>query len=567
MKNLKVAKILNEIADLLELKDVEFKPRAYRKAAISVKSLSKDIEEVKEEGKLKELPGVGENIAKKIEELIDTGSLKYYEDLKKEFPIDFESLLAVEGLGPKTIKILYKKLSIKNLDDLERAAKKHKIRELGGLGKKTEEKILANIKFARKKKERNLLGYIIPISENLRNELNKSKFVDKVEITGSIRRKKETIRDIDILVITKKPEKIMDFFTSYDGVIRVVAKGKSKSTVKLKEGIQSDLRVIERKSFGAALMYFTGSKEFNVEMRRVAIKKGLKLNEYGLFKDGKQKVGKTEEEIFQRLGMTYIEPELRENRGEIEAALEGKIPKLIGYNELKGDLQMHSKWSDGSHTIEEMAKAAKGLGHEYIAITDHTGTLRIAKGMDEITIRKQMKEIEEVDERINGLTVLKGVEVNIDSEGKLDIKDKVLKNLDVVVASIHSGFRQGKEKITKRIISAMDNENVDIIAHPTGRKIQERAGYDLDFEKVFEKSIETNTFLEINSYPNRLDLNDINVKRALEFGCKLVINTDSHSIEHLRYLNLGIATARRGWAKKDNIINTLPIKKLLKLFS
>jgi len=567
MKNLKVAKILNEIADLLELKDVEFKPRAYRKAAISVKSLSKDIEEVKEEGKLKELPGIGENIAKKIEELINTGSLKYYEDLKKEFPIDFESLLAVEGLGPKTIKILYKKLSIKNLDDLERAAKKHKIRELGGLGKKTEEKILANIKFARKKKERNLLGYIIPISENLRNELKKSKFVDKVEITGSIRRKKETIRDIDLLVITKKPEKIMDFFTNYDGVIRVVTKGKSKSTVKLKEDIQSDLRVIERKSFGAALMYFTGSKEFNVEMRSVAIKKGLKLNEYGLFKDGKQKVGKTEEEIFQRLGMTYIEPELRENGGEIEAALEGKIPKLIGYNELKGDLQMHSKWSDGSHTIEEMAKAAKGLGHDYIAITDHTDTLRIAKGMDEKTIRKQMKEIEEVDERIEGLTVLKGVEVNIDSEGKLDIKDKVLKNLDVVVASIHSGFRQGKEKLTKRIISAMDNENVDIIAHPTGRKIQERAGYDLDFEKVFEKSIETNTFLEINSYPNRLDLNDINVKRALEFGCKLVINTDSHSIEHLRYLNLGIATARRGWATKDNIINALPIKKLLKLLS
>ncbi len=567
MKNPKVAKILNEIADLLEMKGVKYKPVAYKKAARTVQFLSRDIEEVKEEGKLTELPGIGKNIAKKIEEIIDTGSLKYYEDLKREFPIDFESLLAVEGLGPKSIKLLHEELGIKNLDDLERMAKKHRIRKLKGMGDKTEQRILESIEFARKKTGRNLLGHILPIAENLKNELENLEAVDNVEIAGSIRRRKETIGDIDILVTTKKPKEVMDFFTSLDDVDEVIAKGRSKSTVRLKEGIQSDLRVIKRKSFGSALMYFTGSKETNIEIRKIAIKKGFKLNEYGLFKGKKQIAGKTEQEIFQKLGMMYIEPELRENRGEVEAAMEGKIPKLIKYGELRGDLQMHTKWSDGSHTIEEMADAAKSLGHKYIAITDHTGTLRIAGGLDEEDIQAQMKEIGKLNEKIEGITILKGAEVNIKSNGELDIKDNVLRDLDIVVASIHSGFRQERKKLTNRIISAMENENVDIIAHPTGRKIQERRAYDLDLERIFEVSRETNTFLEINSYPNRLDLSDINVRRALESGCKLAINTDAHNTEHLKYIELGIATARRGWAKKGDIINTLSLKKLQRLLA
>ena len=566
MKNMKVATILYEVADLLEMKEEKFKPRAYRKAAGTVESLSKPIEELNQE-ELTKLPGVGKSIAEKIEEIIETDSLEYYENLKKEFAIDFESLHFVEGLGPKKIKRFYDELGVVDLDDLERAAKQHKIREMEGMGEKTEQNILENIEFARKKTGRKLLGYILPIAEQLKEKLKSFKPVLKVEIAGSIRRMKETIGDIDILVVTKENEKVMDFFTGLENVDKVILKGPSKSTVRLSDDIESDLRVINEESFGSALLYFTGSKETNIELRKVAINQGLKLNEYGLFKDNEQIAGKAEQEIFQKLGMNYIEPELRENRGEVKAALEGNIPKLIGYKDLKGDLQMHTTWSDGSYTIDEMAEKARELEHEYIAITDHVGTLRIARGMNENKIRHQMKEIENINGEINGITILKGAEVNIMSDGKLDMSNDILKDLDVVVASIHSGFRQTEEKITDRMMAAMYNDNVNIIAHPTGRKIHERKAYELDMDKIFETSKDTATFLEINSYPNRLDLNDINVKRAVESGCKLSIDTDSHSKANLKHIKLGIATARRGWAKKEDIINTLPLKKLKKLLS
>ncbi len=565
MDKMKVAQILEEIADMLEMKGVDFKPRAYRNAANQIRSMSRDIKDVIEKDELEDIPGIGKGIAKKVRELVETGSLEYYEELKKEFPIDFKSLLSVEGIGPKTIKLFYEELNVKNLDDLEEVAKKGKIKDLEGMGEKTEKKILNNIAFARKSKGRLLLGYTLPLAEDLKQKIKNFKYVDKIKVAGSLRRMKETIGDIDILVVTQKPEKVMDFFTSLDRVQEVIAKGKSKSTVRLEEGIEADLRTINAKSFGAALLYFTGSKQTNIEMRKIAIDKGYKLNEYGLFKGEKQKAGKTEKEVFDKLDLDFIEPELRENRGEVEAAQKGNLPDLVGYDDIKGDLQMHSKWSDGTYSIEDMAKAAKKLGHEYIAMTDHTGTLRVAGGMDADEIREQMKEIDKINDKIDGITVLNGVEVNIQSDGTLDIKDEVLQDLDIVVASIHSGFRQSKEKLTNRIISAMENENVNIIAHPTGRKIKERKAYELDLEKIFETSKETNTFLEINSYPVRLDLNDINVKHVIEAGCKLAINTDSHSTEHLKYIKLGIATARRGWAKKEDIINTLPLSKLKKI--
>ncbi|MBM4240354.1 MAG: DNA polymerase/3'-5' exonuclease PolX [Euryarchaeota archaeon] len=567
MKNQKVAKILNEIANFLEIKGDKYRPRAYRYAARTVESLSRDIKDIKKQDKLEELPGIGKNIAQKIEEIIDTGSLRYLEDMKKELSIELKSLLAVEGIGPKTIKLLYDELGVKNLDDLERMAKRHRIRRLKGMGEKTEKRILESIEFARKNSGRNLLGYTLPIAENLKNELMLLKVVDRVEIAGSIRRRKETVGDIDILVTTNKAQEVMNFFTSMENVENVISKGKTKSSVILKDNIESDLRVVDNKLFEATLLYFTGSKETNIEMRKIAIKKGLKLNDYGLFKGGKRLNLNTEKEIFQRLGMEFIEPELRENRGEIEAAMEGKLPELIGYDDLRGDLQMHSQWSDGYYSIEEMAIAARDWGHDYIAITDHTGLLQIAGGMSEEEIMAQTKEIEQLNDKIDGIKILKGIEANIKSNGELDVEDGILKDLDVVMASIHSGFRQDKEKLTNRIISAMENENVNIIAHPTGRKIQERRAYDLDLQKIFEVSRETNTFLEINSYPNRLDLSDINVKRAIETGCKLVINTDSHKKEHLKYIKLGIATARRGWAKKGDIINTLPLRRLNKLFN
>ena len=566
MKNMEVATILYEVADLLEMKEEKFKPRAYRKAAGIVESLSKPVENLNKE-ELTKLSGIGKSIAEKILEIIETGSLEYYENLKKEFAIDFESLHFVEGIGPKKIKRFYDELGVIDLDDLERAAKQHKIRKLEGMGEKTEQKILENIEFARKRTGRQLLGYILPISDQLKEKLKNFKPVIKVEIAGSIRRRKETIGDIDILVVTNENKEVMTFFTGLENVDKVILKGPSKSTVRLNENIGSDLRVIKEESFGSALLYFTGSKETNIEMRKIAIKKGFKLNEYGLFKGDKQIAGKTEQEIFGKLGMSYIEPELRENRGEVQAALEGNIPKLVGYNDLEGDLHMHTKWSDGSYTIKEMAEKSRELGHEYISITDHVGTLHIARGMDENKIKDQMKEIQSINNEMDEITILKGAEVNILSNGKLDMKNDVLKDLDVVVASIHSGFRQTEEKLTERMISAMQNDNVNIIAHPTGRKIHERKAYELDMDKIFETSKDTGTFLEINSYPNRLDLNDVNVKRAVESGCKLSIDTDSHSTDTLKYMELGIATARRGWAKKEDIINTLPLKKLEKLLS
>ena len=565
MENQKVAKILNEIADMLEMKGVAFKPRAYRKAAQTVQSLSKDIRDVKEEGKLAALPGVGQSIADKIVEILETGKLTYYEQLKKDYPLDFEALLSIEGMGPETVKLLYEKLKVKNLEDLENAARQHKIRKIKGLGEKTEQNILENIDRTKGETERKLLGYVLPVAEELKAKLKGFSGLGKIEIAGSLRRKKETIRDIDILVTSSEPKELMDYFTSLDVVEKVVAKGKTKSTVRLKEGLECDVRLVEEEAFGSALVYFTGSKQLNIEMRKIALKKDLKLNEYGLFNDKDKRIaGKTEQEVFGKLGMQYVEPELRENRGEVRASMENKLPTLIGYDDLRGDLHVHTKWSEGTYSIEAMAMAAKEMDYEYMAVTDHAGNLPIARSLTEEKLRDQMKTIDELNEKLDGLMLLKGAEVNIKSSGEIDVKNSVLKELDVVVASVHSGLREEKSMMTKRVVLAMENENVDIIAHPTGRKIGERIGYELDFDEVFETARKTGTFLEINSYPDRLDLNDVNIRSAIESKCKLVISTDSHNVEHLRYSSLGIATARRGWAQKNDIVNTSTLENFKK---
>ena len=567
MKNQLVAAILNQVADLMEIESVDFRTKAYRRAAHTVDTLSEDIEEIKNEGRLQELPGIGEKIAGKIDEIVETGKLEYLENLKKEFPVDYDALMAVEGLGPRSIKQLYNELGVKNLDDLEKNAKRHRIRRLKGMGEKTERKILVNLDFARKSTGRNLLGHILPVAEEIKENLSGLNYVNRVEIAGSIRRRKETVGDIDILVTTTNPLDVMEFFSTMDMVDDIVVKGPTKSTVRLKEsGIDVDLRAFDDEIFGSALMYFTGSKETNVELRRIAIAKGLKLSEYGVFKGDDLLSGRTEDEVFQTLGMSYIEPELRENSGEIEAAINNKLPKLLKYNDVLGDLQMHTKWSDGSAKIIDMALEAQKMGYEYIAITDHSGSLRIANGMNEKTIMKQMKEITDLNDEMNDFMILKGIETNIDPYGFPDVPDKILEDMDLVIAGIHSGFNQNKKELTRRIISAMENDNVNIIAHPTGRKIQERKAYDLDFEKIFETSKDTGTLLEVNGQMNRLDLKDMDIKIALEHGCKLVINTDAHSIPELNNMELGIATARRGWAEKDDIVNTLPIKKLINFF-
>ncbi len=563
MKNREVARVLYGIADLLEVEDVKFKPNAYRKAAQNIESMPDDIEKIYKDGNLEKIPGVGKNIAEKIKELLETGSLAYYEKLKKEVPVDVEALSAVEGMGPKKIKTLYNELGIKTLDDLERAAKEGKIRDIKGMGEKTEENILKNIEFAKGRGRRGLLGLVLPEANAIKEMLEGK--VDKISIAGSIRRMKETVGDMDILAVSPQPAGVMDFFTGMEGVAAVIVKGNTKSSVRLESGIQVDLRIVPEESFGSALQYFTGSKSHNIEVRRIAVRAGCKLNEYGLFKGERRIAGKTEEEVYKALGMDYIPPELRENRGEVEAALKGKLPKLVGYEDVKGDLQMHTTWSDGANTIEEMVAEAAGMGHEFIAITDHVGTLKIAGAMDEGKIRKQMKEIEKINERY-GIRVFYGVEANIMKDGSIDMDRKVLKDVDVVAAGIHSGFRMPEKEMTARVVNAMENDAVNIIVHPTGRIIDKREGIALNFDKVFEVAKKNNVVMEINAQPARLDLNDVHVKRAVEMGVKLSIGTDAHNKSQLHFINLGTAVARRGWAEKGDIINTYDIKKLEKVF-
>jgi DNA polymerase (family 10) len=568
MNNQEIAKILRDIALYLEMDNVQFKPRAYEKAADSIEALEESLESIyKKDGirGLMRISGVGEGIAEKIEELIVTGRCKTYERLKKKIPVDIESLSAIEGVGPKRIKILYQKLKVKNVSDLEKLAKTGKIAKLEGFGKKSEENILRGIEFLKKSSGRLLLGYVLPIARDIEKRLKSLKEIEEVVIGGSLRRRKETIGDIDILAISSKPEKVIDFFVKMPEVVAVYAKGPTKSTVRLKIGCDCDLRVLEQKSFGAALQYFTGNVDHNVELRKIAISKGLKLSEYGVFRGNKQIAGRTEEEVYKLLIKNWIEPELREFTGEIQAALKNKLPKIIEYGSLKGDLQTQTNWTDGQNSIKEMAEAAKKYGLEYIAITDHTKTLAMAKGLDEKRLIKQMNEIDKLNKQLNGIILLKGAEVNILKDGRLDINNETLKKLDIVGVSIHSNFKMPEQEITKRIISAMENENSDILFHPTGRLLKQRAPYDVDIDKIIDAAKRTGTILEIDALPDRLDLKDEHIRKAVEAGCKLVIDSDAHNTLHFKYLELGIAQARRGWAEAKDVINTKPLKEFLKM--
>jgi DNA polymerase (family 10) len=405
---------------------------------------------------------------------------------------------------------------------------------------------------------------MLPIAKEIEEELKNLEAVTRISLAGSIRRRKETVGDVDILVTSQEPSKVMDVFTGLSEVKRVLAKGMTKSTVVLTNNLQVDLRVVEEESFGSALQYFTGSKEHNIRLRQLAIDKNWKLSEYSLLdKETNKKIaGENEEEIYKALGLNYIEPELRENRGEIEVSFKGNLPQLIRHEEIKGDLHVHTTWSDGSYSIEEMAEAAKSLGYEYLAICDPSKTLQIAHGLAEEDLRKQIKEIEKLNRGMEGFTILSGVEVNIDSDGKLDIKDDVLKDLDIVVASVHSGFKQSEKKMTKRVLTAIYNDYVDILGHPTGRIINKRDPYQIDLSKIFEATSELRVFMEINAFPNRLDLSDLNCFKAKDYGIKISIGTDAHNRDHLRYMELGVATARRGWLEKKDVINTLDLKEL-----
>ncbi len=569
MKNQEIAGIFYEIADILEIKQVQWKPRAYRKAAGSIEALSEDIEEIyRKKGidGLMEIPGVGERLAKKIEEFIKTGKVREYARVKKLIPSGLANLIDIPGMGPKKALFLSKKLGIKTVADLEKAIKEKKIEKLKGFGEKSEENIEKGIEIFRKGRERIVLGHALTTANNIKEQLKKFKEAHKIEVCGSLRRMLETIGDVDILMTASKPEPIMDFFTKMPDVARVVSKGSTRSTVLLKGNLQVDIRVVEDKSFGAALQYFTGSKEHNIKLREIAIKKGLKLNEYGLFekKTNKMIAGSSEEEIYKKLGLDFILPELRENRGEIEAAKKHRLPRIIDYADVHGDFHVHSNWSDGADSIEEIAEFARKMGHSYIAMTDHLGKMKIANSMDEVRVLKYIDEIEKIQKKFRDFRIFKGAEIDISKDGSLSAGNSILKKLDVVVASVHSSFNGTNEENTRRIISAMENENVTIIGHPTTRLIYKREPIPLDWDKIFEKAKETETFLEINSFPERSDLNDINVKAAVEHKVKIAISTDAHSVEHLHFIELGAAIARRGWAEKKDIVNTASLKEIEK---
>ncbi len=569
MKNQEIAKILYEIAQYLEMEGVSFKPYAYEKAALTLETLEEDIEEIYKKGRikvLKDIPGIGKSIAEKIEEYLKTGKIKYYQELKRKTPLNIGELAAVEGMGPKKAKVLYQKLGIRNLKDLEKAARAHKIAPLFGFGEKTEKNILEGIAFLKRSKGRFLLGDILSVVMEVQEKLKSLKEVEEISPAGSVRRMKETIGDVDFLVISKNPEKVMDFFVSLPGVIKIWGKGKTKSSVKMREGFDMDIRVVPRKSYGSALQYFTGSKEHNIVTRKIAIAKGLKLNEYGVFRGKKQIAGKNEEEVYKILGMAWIPPELRENQGEIEAALEWKLPKLIDFKDIKGDLHTHSKWNGGHNSILEMAETAMRRGYRYLGITDHTKFLRIEHGLDEKKLALQRKEIDKLNQKFKNFKILQGAETNILNDGLVDIRDESLKKLDYAIAGIHSNMKMPKEKMTERIIQAMKNPYIKIISHPTGRILKRRNEYQIDFDKILRAAKETGTILEINSFPERLDLNDQNIRRAKEAEVKMVINTDAHHLDQMRFIEFGIAQARRGWAEKKDIINVQPLEKLLRYF-
>ena len=565
MKNLEMARIFNEIADMLELQDENlFRIRAYRRAALNLESLGEDLEEVVRRDELRKIPGIGADLALKIKTFLETGRVDFYEKIKKKTPAVLLEMITIPGMGPKTAKLLYSKLKIRSIPDLEKKARAHKISGLPGIKDKTEENIIKGIEFIKKKKGRMLLSTAAYAANEVLERLKRLKEVKKISPAGSLRRQKETVRDIDILVISTKPAKVMKTFTALPQVKEVLAHGPTKSGILTKDDIQVDVRVMEKGSFGAALVYFTGSKAHNIRLRKLAIEKGLKVNEYGVFKGKREKriAGKTEGEVYESLGLVYIPPELREDQGEIEAALEKRLPKLLELKDIKGDLHVHSDWSDGRYSIEGMAEAARKRGYEYIAITDHSKGLKIAGGLSNKERLKQIDEIHRINRRLKGIKVLAGAEVDIRDNGSLDYSDDILKKLDVVIAAVHSGFKQPGEKLTKRIVTAMKNRYVDIIAHPTGRLMGTRDAYQIDTEEVLKVAKDTDTAIEINAYPERLDLNDIGCRRAKELGVLLAISTDAHITEQFDNMRYGVGVARRGWLERRDVLNTLSWDKV-----
>ncbi|QBQ55480.1 DNA polymerase/3'-5' exonuclease PolX [Nitrosococcus wardiae] len=565
--NTDIAEIFNKLADLLEIEGANpFRVRAYRNGARTVGGLSQNIPTLLKEGKdLTELPHIGPDLADKIQTIADTGRLPLLEEVEQRTPEALSKLMAIPGLGAKRIAALHRELQVDSLEDLKRVVRMGKVRELEGFGKKTEELIKTGIERIENSEKRFSLLQAESIVKPLLAYLATIEGGKDVEVAGSYRRRKETVGDLDILITCKQGSPVMEGFVNYEEIKKVLSQGETRATVILRTGIQVDLRLVPQVSYGAALHYFTGSQAHNIAVRQIGIKKNLKINEYGVFK-GEQRVGgKTEQEIFEQVGLPYIEPELREDRGEIEAALQGTLPRLITLEDIRGDLHSHTKATDGSNSLEEMAQAAAERGYEYLAITDHSKRVSVAHGLNEKQLARHIKEVDRLNEKLDGIVLLKSIELDILEDGSLDLPDAILKELDLTVCAIHYPLGLSRKKQTERILRAMDNPYFNILAHPSGRLINEREPYPIDLERIMMGAKERGCFLEVNAQPARLDLTDIHCKTAKDLGLKVVISTDAHSITHLDYMRLGIGQARRGWLEPEDVLNTRPLSELKKL--
>ena len=559
--NSDIAEIFNRTADYLDIKgENPFRIRAYRNASRIIGSLSRSVAEmVDREEDLGKIPGIGQDLAGKIKEIVKTGTLPLLEELKQELSPELSALMEIPGLGPKRVKTLYDEMGIRSVDELRRAAEQGKVRTLPGFGAKTESTILeeiGKIKETKKGGRRVKLAVVEQVVEPLVGYLSKIAGIKEIDVAGSYRRRRETVGDLDVLVACGQGCPVMDKFVDYEDVEKILSQGKTRSSVLFRNGLQVDLRVVPEASYGAALLYFTGSKAHNIAIRKIAQKRKFKINEYGVFRGKKRIAGRTEKDVYRQVSLPWIEPELREDRGEVEAAQEKRLPEPVRLGDIRGDLHVHTTWSDGRSSLEEMAGAAKKLGYEYLAVSDHSKHVTVAHGLDAKRLGRQVKEIDRLNGKLKGLRLLKSVELDILEDGSLDLPDEILEELDLVIFSVHSKFNLSREKQTERIIRAMDNPCVHIFCHPTGRLISERRPYEVDLERVMNAARERGCHLELNSHPDRLDLDDVGCKRAKEMGLKVAISTDAHSLDDLRYMRFGIGQARRGWLEPRDILNT-----------
>lgn len=568
MKNAELVDIFEQIADMMEIVGQDrFRINTYRRAARTIGELSDDIQTLADEGRLTELQGIGKGTAERIEHWLAHGTIDVYEQLRKQIPVGLLELRNIPNVGPKTIAQLYNELDVESMDDLKQALEGEKIKSVKGIGPKTIEQMRQGIQFVTQQAGRTPIGRAWPIVSALLNRLRDMDQVIQADVAGSFRRRKETIGDIDLLATARDGQAVIDAFTQFPEVVQVLQAGSTKASVRGQRGLQIDLRVVEENQYGSALLYFTGSKEHNVRLREIAVKKDWKLNEYGLFSGETRLAGTTEESVYSRLGLTYMPPELREDRGEIQAADDDRLPDLVTLDDIRADLHMHTTASDGRNTIADMVAAAKKCSYSYLAITDHSASSRIANGLDPERLREQIDTIRTSRDDYKKFTVLTGSEVDIMADGTLDFDDDLLAELDFVVASVHSHMNQPADTITRRVIQAMKNPYVDAIGHPTARMIGQRDMLKLDMNELFRAAADTNTALEVNASWSRLDLNDVHIRQAIDAGVKLFINTDAHGTDQLWYMQLGVATARRGWATTADILNTLTwpqLKKKLK---